>query len=86
MLCGLPLVQQAVIGNCLSFESFSFDHNGLAPVPTINSVGPAHNRESGGASTQERPCRGFCRGQHGLALDAPLKLFVQTFNRIRSFT
>jgi hypothetical protein len=30
MLCGLPLVQQAAIGNCLSFDPFPFDQNGLA--------------------------------------------------------
>jgi hypothetical protein len=31
MLCGLPSVQQAAIGNCLSFDPFPFDQNGLAP-------------------------------------------------------
>ena len=31
MLCDLPTVQQAAIGNCLSFDPFSFDENGLAP-------------------------------------------------------
>ena len=31
MLCGLPVVQQAAIGDCLSFDPFSFDQNGLAP-------------------------------------------------------
>src|ERR1700731_2159060 len=31
MLCGLPTVQQAAIGDCLSFDPFSFDQNGLAP-------------------------------------------------------
>jgi hypothetical protein len=30
MLCGLLPVQQAAIGNCLSFGPFSFDQNGLA--------------------------------------------------------
>jgi hypothetical protein len=28
MLCGLPLVQQAAIGNCLSFDPFPFDKKG----------------------------------------------------------
>jgi hypothetical protein len=32
MLSSLPLVQQAAIGNCLSFDPFSFDQNGLAPA------------------------------------------------------
>jgi hypothetical protein len=31
MLCGLPTVQQAAIGDCLSFDPFSFNQNGLAP-------------------------------------------------------
>ena len=31
MLCDLPTVQQAAIGDCLSFDPFPFDHNGLAP-------------------------------------------------------
>ena len=31
MLCGLPSVQQVAIGNCLSFDPFLFDQNGLAP-------------------------------------------------------
>ena len=31
MLCGLPTVQQAAIGDCLSFDPFPFDQNGLAP-------------------------------------------------------
>ena len=31
MLCGFPTVQQAAIGDCLSFDPFSFDQNGLAP-------------------------------------------------------
>jgi hypothetical protein len=30
MLCGLPTVQQAAIGDCLSFGPFPFDQNGLA--------------------------------------------------------
>ena len=30
MLCGFPPVQQAAIGDCLSFDPFSFDQNGLA--------------------------------------------------------
>jgi hypothetical protein len=35
MLCGLPTVQQAAIGDCLSFDPFSFDQNGLA-APDVN--------------------------------------------------
>src|ERR1700730_14754746 len=31
ILCGLPTVQQAAIGDCLSFDPFSFNQNGLAP-------------------------------------------------------
>jgi hypothetical protein len=31
MLCGLPTVQQAAIGDCLSIDPFSLDQNGLAP-------------------------------------------------------
>src|SRR3984893_10193586 len=31
MLCGLPTVQQAASGDCLSFDRFSFDQNGLGP-------------------------------------------------------
>jgi hypothetical protein len=31
MLCGFRSVQQAAIGNCLSFDPFPFDQNGLAP-------------------------------------------------------
>ena len=31
MLRGLSTVQQAAIGDCLSFDPFSFDQNGLAP-------------------------------------------------------
>ena len=31
MLCDLPTVQQAAIGDCLSFDPFPFDQNGLAP-------------------------------------------------------
>ena len=30
MLCDLPTVQQAAVGDCLSFDPFSFDQNGLA--------------------------------------------------------
>ena len=30
ILCGFPTVQQAAIGDCLSFDPFS-DQNGLAP-------------------------------------------------------
>jgi hypothetical protein len=30
MLCGVPTVQQAAIGDCLSFDPFSFNQNGLA--------------------------------------------------------
>jgi len=30
MLCGFPTVQQAAIGDCLSFDPFSFNQNGLA--------------------------------------------------------
>ena len=30
MLCRLPMVQQAAIGNCLAFDPFPFDQNGLA--------------------------------------------------------
>jgi hypothetical protein len=30
ILCGLLLVQQAAIGDCLSFDPFPFDQNGLA--------------------------------------------------------
>jgi hypothetical protein len=32
MLSSLLLVQQAAIGNCLSFDPFPFDQNGLAPT------------------------------------------------------
>jgi hypothetical protein len=32
MLCGLLMVQQAAIGDCLSFDPFLFDQNGLAPL------------------------------------------------------
>jgi hypothetical protein len=35
MLCGLPTVQQAAIGDSLSFDPFSFDQNGLA-TPEVN--------------------------------------------------
>ncbi len=38
MLCGLLAVQQAAIGNCLSFDPFPFDQNGLAP-PEIDIGG-----------------------------------------------
>ncbi len=38
MLCGLPTVQQAAICNCLSFDPFPFDQNGLAP-PEIDIGG-----------------------------------------------
>jgi hypothetical protein len=31
MLCGFLTVQQARIGDCLSFDPFPFDQNGLAP-------------------------------------------------------
>ena len=31
MLCGLPTMQQAAVGDCLSFDPFPFDQNGLAP-------------------------------------------------------
>jgi hypothetical protein len=30
MLCNLPTVQQAAVGDGLSFDPFSFDQNGLA--------------------------------------------------------
>jgi hypothetical protein len=30
MLCDLPTVQQAAVGDCLSFDPFPFDQNGLA--------------------------------------------------------
>ena len=30
MLCGFPTVQQAAVCNCLSFDPFPFDQNGLA--------------------------------------------------------
>jgi len=32
MLCGFPTVQQAAIGDCLSFDPFSFDQYGLTAV------------------------------------------------------
>jgi hypothetical protein len=38
MLCSLPTVQQAAICNCLSFDPFPFDQNGLAP-PEIDVGG-----------------------------------------------
>ena len=38
MLCGLPTVQQGAICNCLSFDPFPFDQNGLAP-PEIDVGG-----------------------------------------------
>jgi hypothetical protein len=31
MLSGLPTVHQAAICDCLSFDPFPFDQNGLAP-------------------------------------------------------
>src|ERR1700738_1644784 len=30
MLCDLPTVQQAAVGDCLSFDRFAFNQNGLA--------------------------------------------------------
>jgi hypothetical protein len=30
MLCGLPTVQQAAVCDCLAFDPFPFDQNGLA--------------------------------------------------------
>jgi len=30
MLCDLPTMQQAAVGDCLSFDPFPFDQNGLA--------------------------------------------------------
>jgi hypothetical protein len=30
MLCGLPMVQQATIGDCLSFDPFAFGEDGDA--------------------------------------------------------
>jgi hypothetical protein len=38
ILCGLLLVQQAAIGNCLSFDPFPFDQNGLAS-PEVDGGG-----------------------------------------------
>jgi hypothetical protein len=35
MLCGLPTVQHAAIGDCLSFDPFPFDQNGLAPADAM---------------------------------------------------
>ena len=32
MLCDLPTVQQAAVCDCLSFDPFPFDQNGLAPA------------------------------------------------------
>jgi hypothetical protein len=32
ILCGFLLLRQAAIGDCLSFDPFSFDENGLAPA------------------------------------------------------
>jgi hypothetical protein len=32
ILCGFLLLQQAAIGDCLSFDPFSFDENGAAPI------------------------------------------------------
>jgi hypothetical protein len=29
MLCGLPTVQHATVGDCLSFDPFPFDEDGL---------------------------------------------------------
>jgi hypothetical protein len=37
MLCGVLSVQQAAIGDCLSFDPFSFDQNGLAPAVNVGS-------------------------------------------------
>ena len=37
MLSSLPVVQQAAIGDCLSFDPFPFDQNG--PVPPEVDVG-----------------------------------------------
>jgi hypothetical protein len=31
MVCGFPTVQQAAIGDCLSFDPFPFDQKYLAP-------------------------------------------------------
>jgi hypothetical protein len=31
MLCGLLTVQQATIGDCLAFDPFPLDENGLTP-------------------------------------------------------
>jgi len=38
MLSSLPLVQQAAIGDCPSFDPFPFDQNGLAS-PEVNIGG-----------------------------------------------
>jgi len=38
MLCGLTTVHQAAIGDCLSFDPFSFDQNGLAAAK-VESAG-----------------------------------------------
>jgi HNH endonuclease/AP2 domain len=38
ILCGLLLVQQAAIGNCLSFDPFPFNQNGLAS-PEVDGGG-----------------------------------------------
>jgi hypothetical protein len=35
MLCDLPTVQQAAVGDGLSFDPFPFDQNGLAPPALI---------------------------------------------------
>jgi hypothetical protein len=39
MLCDLPTVQQAAVGDCLSFDPFPFDQNGLAPLEDRRPIG-----------------------------------------------
>ena len=69
ILCGLPTVQQAAIGDCLSFDPFPFDQNGLAPPPpqerrsylriTLGG-GPSHNHNQfkGSDLFPSGPCGG----------------------------
>jgi hypothetical protein len=49
-----------------------------------SAVDFAHRDLTRGEQRPEQHRRGLRAGQHGLRLDAPLELFVQTFDRVRN--
>jgi hypothetical protein len=83
ILCGLPTVQQAALGDCLSFDPFPFDQNGLAPLE-IDFGGRQVAGQSGidtapvasrSGTTPQDPSRPSCFSQFFFGLVASSAIF-----------